>query len=139
MSAYYGLPRPGSGARQGNPFAVAINALSRASRSIDFWLLTRFRDLRVVDEWLINTHLIAYCGDHGIAVRWPACSPLSAVSLMGRRLRWLCDRFLAFCCSGITGCAGLPAIVPFTEFDVVSLSIFSVFYGLVATGLPPSR
>ena len=51
---------------------------------------------------------------------------------------WLCDRcnprVLLFWYYGLRGLS--LVIVPFTQFDAVSLSIFSVFYGLdwVATG-----
>ena len=55
-------------ARAASPFGVAITALRRASRSIDFWLLTlSFAICGLSTNGLINTHLIAYCGDHGIA------------------------------------------------------------------------
>jgi MFS family permease len=128
--------------RQGNPFAVAITALCRASRSIDFWLLTlSFAICGLSTNGLINTHLIAYCGDHGIG-EVSSASMLAVIggfSLIGSAgFGWLCDRFnprvLLFWYYGLRGLS--LAIVPFTQFDVVSLSIFSVFYGLdwVATG-----
>jgi MFS family permease len=128
--------------RQGNPFSVAITALVRASRSMDFWLLTlSFAICGLSTNGLINTHLIAYCGDHGIA-EVSSASMLAVIggfSLIGSAgSGWLCDRFnprvLLFWYYGLRGLS--LAIVPFTEFDVVSLSIFSVFYGLdwVATG-----
>jgi len=128
--------------RQGNPFAVAITALRRASHSMDFWLLTlSFAICGLSTNGLINTHLIAYCGDHGI----PEVSSASMLAIIGgfsligsAASGWLCDRFnpriLLFWYYGLRGLS--LAIIPFTEFDVVSLSIFSVFYGLdwVATG-----
>ncbi len=128
--------------RQGNPFSVAITALCRASRSVDFWLLTlSFAICGLSTNGLINTHLIAYCGDHGIA-EVSSASMLAVIggfSLIGSAgSGWLCDRFnprvLLFWYYGLRGLS--LAIVPFTQFDVVSLSIFSVFYGLdwVATG-----
>jgi MFS family permease len=128
--------------RQGNPFSVAITALCRASRSMDFWLLTlSFAICGLSTNGLINTHLIAYCGDHGIA-EVSSASMLAVIggfSLIGSAgSGWLCDRFnprvLLFWYYGLRGLS--LAIVPFTQFDVVSLSIFSVFYGLdwVATG-----
>lgn len=128
--------------RQGNPFTVAITALCRASRSMDFWLLTlSFAICGLSTNGLINTHLIAYCGDHGIA-EVSSASMLAVIggfSLIGSAgSGWLCDRFnprlLLFWYYGLRGLS--LAIVPFTQFDVVSLSIFSVFYGLdwVATG-----
>jgi MFS family permease len=128
--------------RQGNPFSVAITALCRASRSMDFWLLTlSFAICGLSTNGLINTHLIAYCGDHGIAEVSSATmlAVIGGFSLIGSASSgWLCDRFnprvLLFWYYGLRGLS--LAIVPFTQFDVVSLSIFSVFYGLdwVATG-----
>ena len=128
--------------RHGNPFSVAIMALSRASRSLDFWLLTlSFAICGLSTNGLINTHLIAYCGDHGIA-EVSSASMLAVIggfSLIGSAASgWACDRFnprvLLFWYYGLRGLS--LAIIPFTQFDVVSLSIFSVFYGLdwVATG-----
>jgi predicted MFS family arabinose efflux permease len=128
----------------GNPFAVAITALFRASRSIDFWLLTlSFAICGLSTNGLINTHLIAYCADHGISeVR--GASILAAIgvfSVIGSTASgWLCDRcnprVLLFWYYGLRGLS--LVVVPFTQFDAVSLSIFSVFYGLdwVATGPP---
>src|SRR5262249_54010903 len=51
---------------------------------------------------------------------------------------WLCDRYnprvLLFWYYGLRGLS--LVVLPFTSFDVVSLTIFSIFYGLdwVATG-----
>ena len=53
--------------RRGNPIAVAFNALGRGARSLDFWLLVvSFGICGFSTNGLINTHLIAYCADHGI-------------------------------------------------------------------------
>ena len=64
---------------------------------------------------------------------------LGVFSLIGATASgWMCDRFnprvLLFWYYGLRGLS--LVIVPFTQFDVVSLSIFSIFYGLdwVATG-----
>src|SRR5262249_38819297 len=55
-------------AARGNPFTVAIQALMRGARSTDFWLLClTFGVCGFSTNGLINTHLIAYCADHGIA------------------------------------------------------------------------
>jgi MFS family permease len=52
------VPRPIQ--RQGNPFAVAMTALFRASHSFDFWLLTpELCGLRPLDQRPDHTHLIA--------------------------------------------------------------------------------
>ena len=90
---------------------------------------------------MINTHLIAYCADHGIAAVTGASvlAALGVFSLIGSTLSgWLCDRFnpraLLFWYYSLRGLSLI--VVPFSEFDFVSLSIFSIFYGLdwVATG-----
>jgi predicted MFS family arabinose efflux permease len=136
------LPRPVQA--QGNPFAVAVTALSRATRTVDFWLLTlSFGICGLSTNGLINTHLIAYCADRGIP-EVSGASILAAIgvfSLIGSTVSgWLCDRcnprVLLFWYYGLRGLS--LVLVPFTQFDAASLSIFSVFYGLdwVATGPP---
>jgi predicted MFS family arabinose efflux permease len=149
--AHIGLAPYGSSATvlrsapvHGNPFAVAVRALFRASRSMDFWLLTlSFGICGLSTNGLINTHLIAYCADHGIA-EVSAASILAVIgvfSFIGSTASgWLCDRcnprVLLFWYYGLRGLS--LVLVPFTQFDALSLSIFSVFYGLdwVATGPP---
>ena len=134
----------GAAPLQGNPFAVAMAALFRASRSMDFWLLTlSFGICGLSTNGLINTHLIAYCVDHGIA-EVSGASILAAIgvfSLIGSTASgWCCDRYnprvLLFWYYGLRGLS--LVLMPFTSFDAVSLSMFSVFYGLdwVATGPP---
>ena len=126
----------------GNPFAAAVGALSRASHSMDFWLLTAsFAVCGLSTNGLINTHLIAYCADRGISQIAGAniLAALGVFSLIGATASgWMCDRFnsriLLFWYYGLRGLSLI--VIPFTQFDLVSLSIFSVFYGLdwVATG-----
>ena len=126
----------------GNPFSVAVRALSRASHSMDFWLLTAsFAVCGLSTNGLINTHLIAYCADRGISQIAGAdiLAVLGVFSLIGATASgWMCDRFnpriLLFWYYGLRGLSLI--VIPFTQFDAVSLSIFSVFYGLdwVATG-----
>src|SRR6266446_6963588 len=128
--------------REANPFAVATTALRRAARSFDFWLLTSsFAICGLSTNGLINTHLIAYCADRGIPEIGGAgiLASLGVFSLIGATgSGWLSDRFnprvLLFWYYGLRGLS--LVILPFTQFDVVSLSIFSIFYGLdwVATG-----
>jgi sugar phosphate permease len=125
-----------------NPFAVAIHALIRGSRSLDFWLLClTFGICGFSTNGLINTHLIAYCADHGIATVNGASilAVIGVFSLIGSTLSgWMCDRFnpriLLFWYYGLRGLS--LVLIPFTSFDSVSLSVFAVFYGLdwVATG-----
>ncbi len=125
-----------------NPFTVAFVALRRASASMDFWLLClTFGICGFSTNGLINTHLIAYCADNGIS-QVNGASILAAIglfSLIGSTASgWLCDRHsprvLLFWYYGLRGLS--LVIMPFTGFSPLSLSVFSVFYGLdwVATG-----
>lgn len=126
----------------GNPFTVAFSALGRASKSMDFWLLClTFGICGFSTNGLINTHLIAYCVDNGIPEMQGASilAVIGVFSLIGSTLSgWLCDRFsprvLLFWYYGLRGLS--LVLIPFSSFDGISLSIFSVFYGLdwVATG-----
>jgi MFS family permease len=97
----------------GNPFAVAIGSLMRASRSMDFWLLClTFGICGFSTNGLINTHLIAYCADHGIPSSMaPRSSPSSAYSAWSVRPHpdgYATATAPACCCSGTTGCAVSP-------------------------------
>jgi MFS family permease len=126
----------------GNPFAVAFGALGRASKSMDFWLLCiTFGICGFSTNGLINTHLIAYCSDYGITEMHGASilAVIGVFSLIGSTTSgWLCDRYsprvLLFWYYGLRGLS--LVLIPFSGFDSISLSVFSVFYGLdwVATG-----
>jgi MFS family permease len=126
----------------GNPFSVAFTALNRASKSMDFWLLClTFGICGFSTNGLINTHMIAYCADNGISPINGASilAVIGLFSLIGSTASgWLCDRYsprvLLFWYYGLRGLS--LVIMPFSGFDSVSLSVFSVFYGLdwVATG-----
>jgi MFS family permease len=128
--------------RRGNPFTVAFAAFGRGARSLDFWLLViSFGICGFSTNGLINTHLIAYCADHGIPEVHGASilAVIGVFSLIGSTLSgWACDRFnprvLLFWYYGLRGLS--LVILPFTQFDTYSLAVFSVFYGLdwVATG-----
>jgi predicted MFS family arabinose efflux permease len=109
---------------------------------MDFWLLClTFGICGLSTNGLINTHLIAYCGDNGISEMRGASilAVIGLFSLIGSTASgWLCDRYsprvLLFWYYGLRGLSLL--LIPFSTFDGVSLSVFSVFYGLdwVATG-----
>lgn len=144
LGAYGAAPGalPTAHAPGSNPFMVAISALRRASGSMDFWLLClTFGICGFSTNGLINTHMIAYCADHGIA-EVNGASILAVIglfSLVGSACSgWLCDRYsprvLLFWYYGLRGLS--LVIIPFTAFDPISLGVFSVFYGLdwVATG-----
>jgi MFS family permease len=142
LGPYGAVSAPPPALRQGNPLAVAMAALFRASHSLDFWLLTlSFAVCGLSTNGLINTHLIAYCADRGIPEVGGAgiLASLGVFSLLGATgSGWLCDRYnprvLLFWYYGLRGLS--LVVLPFTQFDVISLSIFSIFYGLdwVATG-----
>jgi MFS family permease len=128
------VPHPMPG--RGNPFAVAMAAFGRGARSTDFWLLTAtFGICGLSTNGLINTHLIAYCADHGLSEVTGASilASLGVFSLFGAALSgYLCDRtnprLLLFWYYGLRGLS--LVVIPFSPFDAVSLSIFAVFYGL---------
>jgi MFS family permease len=130
--------------RQGNPVSVAFAALGRGARSLDFWLLVvSFGICGFSTNGLINTHLIAYCADHGIPEVHGASilAVIGVFSLIGSTLSgWASDRFnprvLLFWFFGLRGLS--LVVLPLTQFDTLSLSVFAVFYGLdwVATGPP---
>ena len=124
---------------------LAIDTLVEAARQPIFWLLFgTFFVCGLTTNGLVATHLIAYCGDNGIA-------PVAAaglLSLMGffdligtTASGWLTDRFdprrLLFVYYGLRGLS-LVAL-PMLNFQPSGLLLFAIFYGLdwVAT-VPPT-
>jgi len=128
-----------------NPLTVALGALSRAMRNRDFWyLFATFFICGFTTNGLVGTHLIALCGDHGIAEVRAAglLAAMGVFDLIGTTASgWLTDRFdprkLLFVYYGLRGAA--LVYLPFSGFSILSLSVFAVFYGLdwVAT-IPPT-
>jgi MFS family permease len=128
-----------------NPVTVALSGLGRGVRSLDFWLLfSSFAVCGFSTNGLVATHLIAYCADHGIAAVSGASllAAMGVFDLIGTTFSgWLTDRYnarvLLFWYYGLRGLSLM--ILPFTNFDMISLSLFAVFYGLdwVAT-VPPT-
>ncbi|KJC49222.1 MFS transporter [Bradyrhizobium sp. LTSP857] len=130
---------------QGNPFAAAISNLVRAAKTQTFWFLfATFFICGFTTNGLVGTHLIAFCGDHGI-FEVQAASLLALMGffdLFGTTLSgWLTDRFdprkLLFFYYGLRGLSLI--YLPYSDFSFVSLSVFAVFYGLdwIAT-VPPT-
>jgi len=129
----------------GNPFTSALAALGKAIRRRDFWyLFATFFICGFTTNGLIGTHLIALCGDHGIAeVRAAGLLAVMGVfDLVGTTASgWLTDRYdprrLLFLYYSVRGLA--LVYLPFSNFSLSSLSIFAVFYGLdwIAT-VPPT-
>ena len=135
-------PRP---PRSAPSAMLAIDALRTASRSPTFWLLFgTFFVCGLTTNGLVGTHLIAYCGDHGI----PPVQAAGLLSLMGlfdlfgtTGSGWLTDRYdprkLLFVYYGLRGLSLMA--LPFLDFGAGSLTTFAVFYGLdwIAT-VPPT-
>ena len=93
---------------------------------------------------LIQTHWISLCGDYGVApvAAAGALAAIGVFDFIGTILSgWLSDRYdnrwLLFVYYGLRGLSLIA--LPFTDFTVVGLSAFAVFYGLdwVAT-VPPT-
>jgi predicted MFS family arabinose efflux permease len=146
-----GLSRYGASAaappedRTRNPLSAAFGALAKAVRRRDFWyLFATFFICGFTTNGLVGTHLIALCGDHGIAeVRAAGLLAMMGVfDLIGTTASgWLTDRFdprkLLFMYYALRGIA--LVYLPYSDFSLTSLSMFAVFYGLdwIAT-VPPT-
>ena len=130
----------------GNPFALAIQALRRASGHRDFWLLAiSFFVCGATTNGLIGTHLIPACMDHGIPEHVAASllGVMGIFNLIGTIASgWLSDRYdnrrLLALNYGLRGLSLLYLPLAFGS-DVFGLPAFTVFYGLdwIAT-IPPT-
>lgn len=124
---------------------IAITALVNASRSPTFWFLFgTFFVCGLTTNGLVGTHLIAFCGDHGIPPVAAAglLTTMGFFDLVGTSLSgWLTDRYdprrLLFTYYGLRGLSLLA--LPFISFGPLSLGTFAIFYGLdwIAT-VPPT-
>lgn len=139
--------RPGAPARPAPPRGamLAVDTLRAAARTPMFWLLFgTFFVCGLTTNGLVGTHLIAYCGDHGI----PAVQAAGLLSLMGlfdlvgtTASGWLTDRHdprrLLFVYYAVRGVSLI--VLPFLNFSAGGLVVFAVFYGLdwIAT-VPPT-
>ena len=131
--------------KQAATVGLAFGALFRAAKTPMFWLLFgTFYVCGLTTNGLIGTHLIAFCGDHGIAPVAAAglLSMMGFFDLIGTTASgWLTDRYdprkLLFVYYGIRGLSLLA--LPFIDFGTASLVVFSLFYGLdwIAT-VPPT-
>src|SRR5689334_19613684 len=128
-----------------NLVALSLGTLARAIKTRAFWyLFATFFVCGFTTNGLVGTHLIAFCGDHGI-VEVQAASLLALMGffdLFGTTLSgWLTDRFdprkLLFFYYGLRGLSLI--YLPYSDFSLVSLSVFAAFYGLdwIAT-VPPT-
>jgi predicted MFS family arabinose efflux permease len=139
------VPAPKTNAGFASLVSAPLVALRDGAKNRVFWVLfATFFICGLSTNGLIQTHWITLCGDFGVA-------PVGAASILamigvfdffGTILSgWLSDRYdnrwLLFFYYGLRGLSLI--YLPFTDFSVVSLSLFAVFYGLdwVAT-VPPT-
>lgn len=125
--------------------ALAIQVLLSAAKRPVFWLLFgTFFVCGLTTNGLVGTHMIAFCGDHGVAPVAAAglLSMMGLFDLFGTTASgWLTDRYdprlLLIVYYGLRGLSLMA--LPFLTFDATSLSVFAVFYGLdwIAT-VPPT-
>jgi predicted MFS family arabinose efflux permease len=124
---------------------LAFAVLIRAARQPIFWLLFgTFLICGLTTNGLIGTHMIAFCGDHGIAPVAAAglLSMMGLFDLIGTTASgWLTDRYdprrLLSVYYGLRG-AALVAL-PCVDLNATNLTVFAIFYGLdwIAT-VPPT-
>ncbi len=129
-----------------NPFRVAIGGLARGAKFGGFLAAVReLLGLRIFHQWVGRdaSDPVLRGPRHPRGPGSQACSPMMGVfDLIGTTFSgWLTDRYnariLLFWYYGLRGLS--LVVLPFTNFDLLSLSIFAVFYGLdwVAT-VPPT-
>lgn len=137
---YQAPPAGGAGALRG-----AFGALFRAARTRTFWLLfAGFFVCGLTTNGLVGVHMIAMCSDYGL----PETRAAGLLALMGifdligtTASGWLTDRYdprkLLFVYYGLRGLSLM--VLPFTDFSLLALGIFAIFYGLdwIAT-VPPT-
>jgi len=136
---------PAPAAADVDPLRLAVGTLVMAARHPGFWLLfATFFICGFTTNGLVGTHLISLCADHGmIAVQAAGLMALMGLfDLVGTTASgWLTDRVdprkLLFVYYGLRGLSLI--YLPFSDFSLVSLSVFAVFYGLdwIAT-VPPT-
>lgn len=129
----------------GGALKVAFGALFRAARTRTFWLLfAGFFVCGLTTNGLIGVHMIAMCADQGLPETRAATllAVMGLFDLVGTTLSgWLTDRYdprkLLFVYYGLRGLSLIA--LPYTDFSIVALGIFAVFYGLdwIAT-VPPT-
>jgi MFS family permease len=129
-----------------NPIVVSFRVLQEAVRSKNFWLLCfGFFVCGLSTNGLIGTHLIAACGDHGIAEMTAAglIALIGFFDLFGTvGSGWLSDKYdnRVLLCIYYTGRGLSLLFLPFAlGVDLWTVSLFAAFYGLdwFAT-LPPT-
>jgi sugar phosphate permease len=139
------VPPPQNRQTLGELVATPLTTLRDAARTPIFWVLfLTFYVCGLSTNGLIQTHWITLCGDFGVAPVGAAgfLALIGVFDFFGTILSgWVSDRYdnrwLLFWYYGLRGLSLI--FLPSSDFSVMSLSIFAVFYGLdwVAT-VPPT-
>ena len=125
--------------------ALSITTLKEASRVPIFWILAgTFFVCGLSSTGIVQQHFIPFCADNNVS----AVTAASYLAIMGVfnfagtiLSGWLCDRYDNRMLLAIYyGFRGLSLIwLPFSDFSVVALTIWAIFFGLdfIAT-VPPT-
>jgi len=130
---------------RGNPFSASIAVLRTVASVPMFWVLFgTFFVCGLSTSGLVQSHFVPFCHDFGVDSK-DATGLLAVIGVfdfLGTITSgWLSDRFnnrhLLFVYYGLRGLSLMA--LPYTNFSLLELSIFAVFYGLdwVAT-VPPT-
>jgi predicted MFS family arabinose efflux permease len=138
-------PEPEAAAVAGNFLTQTFVTLRNAAKTRVFWyLFATFFVCGFTTNGLVGTHLIAFCGDMGLAEVQAAglLAVMGIFDLIGTTLSgWLTDRFDPRKLLGVYyAVRGLSLIyLPYSGFSIAALTIFAVLYGLdwIAT-VPPT-
>jgi len=127
-----------------NVFKLSLNALAEGSRSPTFWGLAFTFFVCGVTSFGLTPHFVTLCGDNGISelTSTGLLSVVGICDLIGTiGSGWLSDRYdNRLLLAWYYGLRGLSLIwLTFSDFSLVGLSAFAVFYGLdfIAT-VPPT-
>jgi sugar phosphate permease len=129
----------------GNPFALSLGALREGAGMPVFWLLAfTFAICGLSSSGIVQAHFVPLCGDYGIAALTAAglLAVIGVFNLVGTIASgWLSDRYdprwLLVIYYGFRGVS--LVWLPFSDFSLVELSLFSILFGLdfIAT-VPPT-
>ncbi len=130
------VPAPPNAKSFGALLTAPIRALADAAKTNTFWVLfATFFVCGFSTNGLIQTHWVSICGDVGIAAVAAAglLALIGVFDLIGTvGSGWLSDRYdnrwLLFWFYGLRGLSLM--FLPFSGFNIYTLSIFAVFYGL---------
>jgi len=129
------IQRPTLGSA-GNAIALSFSVLGEAVTTRVFWVLAgTFFICGVSSAGIISQHFIPFCADNGVTTV-AAASYLTIMRVFNFAgtisSGWLSDRFdNRILLAWYYGLRGLSLIwLPFSNFDVYSLSIWAIFFGL---------